>query len=86
VIGDGGRRTNITAGVRGRSYVCWHTAEAAIQNHRIDPGTSGTQRDADDQGHFTAMFFPGDAPDVEVDYVDLSKARAQRPRRKLVTQ
>ena len=51
------------------------TAEAAIQNYRNDSGTSWTQRAADDQGLFSVAFLPENAPDVEVDYVDLSKAR-----------
>jgi 5-methylcytosine-specific restriction endonuclease McrA len=68
------------------TYQADGTAEAAIQNYRNDSGTSWIQRDADEQGHFTATFFPGDSPAIEVDYVDLSKARAQPPRWKLVTQ
>jgi hypothetical protein len=63
------------------TYQAEGTAEAAIQNYRNDSGTSWTQRDADDQGHFTAAFFPEDAPDVEVDYIDLSKARVRLPGR-----
>ncbi|MDM4141916.1 MULTISPECIES: hypothetical protein [Mycobacterium] len=54
------------------SYEGEGTAEAAIQNPRNDSGTSWVQRDAEDKGHFTAGFFPDDAPDVVVDYVDLS--------------
>ena len=68
------------------TYQAEGTAEAAIQNYRNDSGTSWTQRDADTQGHFSAAFFPGDAPDVEVDYIDLRKARAHPPGSSLVTQ
>lgn len=56
------------------TYKAEGTAWASIQDYRNDSGTTDLQRDADDQGHFTVTFYPGDAPNVEVDYVDLRSA------------
>jgi hypothetical protein len=61
-------------------YEAEGTAEAAIQNPRNDSGTSWVQRDADDRGEFIAHFFPDDAPDVIVDYIELRKVHPQSPR------
>lgn len=67
------------------TYQAEGTAEAAIQNYRNDCGTSWVQRDAEDAGNFTAAFFPADAPDIEVDYIDLSNT-SRTQRWKLITQ